>query len=300
MVTAIPNTIKSTSVENSVAYQSLIIHNNDSLKYTMECFKISKYYFQNYSDRLERVFVSLVLDLPFDPKTVVSQELKKYSTFRGYQLTIKKGKNNYKIYRIFLVNEILYAMGYSCPGSGLYDTRFTKFFDSFEIEGIKNDISISNIPQKPYSIAFNTPTKSELSQRMTQNYGNIEIYSETGEPREDGNNLNYGVAYAKLPVSSDSISNKDINFLFKEFISGAENSLPAKLISESEIKFNNIYPGRQVKLLWFFNNTNVIIRTRYYLIKNYLFVLQVYFIEDRENVQQTSHFFNSFKPMIKN
>lgn len=288
---------KSSSIENSIKYES-IIKNNDSLKYSIECFKISKFYYQKHPDRLERIVKSIVLDILFDPKSIIANEIKYYSTYQGFQFTYKEAENRFQTIRAFLINDNLYVMSYICPSAKLHDMSLAHFFDSFELKDIKNNTTTSS-NFKPYSISFNRPTKQESTQRMTQNYGKLVVNVEMGELQENDKNLVLGIVYCKLPISSDSTSQSALDLLFDEFINGAINSLPAKLIEEKDIKYLSDYHGRQIKMLWHVNNSNIIIKIRYYLIKNYLYGLQVYHLEGKENEQETNDFYNSFRPIFE-
>ena len=296
-----PGIPQKVDIENSITIEDGVEYSqsNKAESYSVKALKISKFYFQNDINRFEKIIRSLILNSEYGESNLLGNEIVKYADFNGYNFKWKLSDSRIAQKRVYLHKDIFYELTVITNSEASHNNSIFDFFNSLKIDGIENTIENTTDTQaKNYRINFDRPTKIDTKEITTINYGNLIINVEMVEPKFDGGNFIYGIVSTELPVTSDSINNDELEAVFNEFIDGAVNSLPAELISKSDIKYKE-YPGKEILLRWTVNGSVANIRTKYYLIKSNLYGLQVYFEENKENLNDSKEFYNSFKPILE-
>jgi hypothetical protein len=143
-----------------------------------------------------------------------------------------------------------------------------------------------------YTIEF--PEQPVLSvENVSSEIGNLKMNLCTVKKKR-GSNLVYlsnCTEYPEKLVNSDKKEDA-IKFLFRNAIDATTNNLKATLLSEKEIKMGD-YPGREITMNY--QNGKAIIKMRLYLVRYYIYTLEVITKEKKAGNADIDRFLNSFK-----
>lgn len=122
---------------------------------------------------------------------------------------------------------------------------------------------------------------------------NLKIFMHKSQDN-NADNMLYMVMRTEYPesftVHRDSIL--IIEDFFQNAIYGALNQVNGNLLTEENIEYKE-YPGKNVTIS--FQNGQVILNMRQYLVDNYVYVLQVMTPKDKQGNESITKFFESFK-----
>ncbi len=298
-----PNSPTKSKIENpTTLFQGIEYKYKTSIEntiYSIISYNIPVSFFQNDTNRFDKILYYMLIDEEYTENNIIRNEIVNYAHFKGYSIKWKLKNLLIAQKRIFLINDVLYIISVITPEQKSHNNSIFDFFTSFEIDGIINTQNNStNVFKKSYKIKFDRPTKFETTEISTSNYGNLTINLEISENDINKSNFMYGIVSSVLPVSSDSLNIEELESVFNDFIKGAVGSLPANLLSVEDIKYKG-FPGKDIKMQWYANGQEVIIRTRYYFIKKNLYGLSVYYLPKKENIKDIEDFYNSFIPIIE-
>ena len=100
----------------------------------------------------------------------------------------------------------------------------------------------------------------------------------------------YETEYPENSISSDRKEKQDD--FFRGAIDGSAKNVNGKILSEKKIELEG-YPGHEVRID--FKDGLAVIRMRYYLVKNRLFMLQIFTETKKEQNKSIDRFMDSFK-----
>lgn len=165
---------------------------------------------------------------------------------------------------------------------GMFGLSFTFLDDWILFEGIGFKMLF---PERP---AAQTETiKSAVGELKMHIY----MYEVADTARDE--NLLYGLFQTDYPDSLISSYKKDnLESFFRNSIDGAAKNGRGKILSETIIELDG-YPGREVRID--FQQGLAVIRMRFYLVKNRLFILQTITITKKDFNKSIDRFMNSFK-----
>jgi hypothetical protein len=143
------------------------------------------------------------------------------------------------------------------------------------------------------------PKKPDYETQMLNSAaGELKMNIYTYDASKSGNddNLLYGFIFTDYPDSLISSDKKEIlSDFFRNSIAGSVNNVKGKLLSEKNIEING-FPGREIKVDY--REGMAIIKTRIYLVKNRLYIIQTITETRNGSNKSIDKFMDSFRLTI--
>lgn len=142
-----------------------------------------------------------------------------------------------------------------------------------------------------FKISFPVDPEITNESRITQ-YGKITKYSYIAKPNDD-DNLSYEVYYLDYPNTiADTLSKKGIYSLFENSQKSFIKSDKVQSVGTSNHEILG-YTGREYR--WLDNETNILSRVRFYMVKNRMYILIVRTKQENNFNKKINQFFDSFE-----
>ena len=145
-----------------------------------------------------------------------------------------------------------------------------------------------------YEVAFPAEPKAQQQTVPTQ-IGDLKMDIRMYEPSKSGqedDNLVYMTNVTEYPESKINSDNKaNLEAVFRGGIDGSVKNVEGKLLSEKVIEMAG-FPGREIKVD--VKNGIAIIRARYFLVKNVMYIVQVITATEKFPNAAADRFFSSF------
>jgi hypothetical protein len=167
-------------------------------------------------------------------------------------------------------------------------------FIGFTNSSFKKNKAWSTYTSNEFGYTIDFPEQPELSvESISSEIGTLKMNLCTVKKKR-GNNLVYlsnCTEYPEKLVNSDK-KEESIKFLFRNAIDATTNNLKATLLSEKEISMGE-YPGREITMSY--QNGKAIIKMRLYLVRYYIYTLEVITKKKKSGNADIDRFLNSFK-----